>query len=244
MCAIGFFLEQRGLATTGIALVRENAEALRPPRLLWTPFPLGRPLGVPADPNFQTDVIRHALELLERPDGPVLEDYPRDAPATHDEAPTCPVSFARHEPITWAERLAMEHDELAAWYEIAVRKNGRTAVGLVDRPVALILESLGGLLDRHGASTTAPNEAFFADVMEAGVGEFKFGLEDAKSFYQEALAAQPGHRDPRTVHDWLWQESTLGAALIAVFGHFATHPKLHAVGRVLVPRSALGRSTG
>ena len=35
--------------TTGISLVRENTASMQPPRALWVPFPLGRPLGVPDD---------------------------------------------------------------------------------------------------------------------------------------------------------------------------------------------------
>ena len=43
--------------TVSIALVRENAESLQPPRSLWVSFPLGRPLGVPNDAAFQHRVI-------------------------------------------------------------------------------------------------------------------------------------------------------------------------------------------
>ena len=64
--------------TTGISLVRENAAAMRPPRMLWVPFPLGRPLGRAGDAEFQHRVIAHGLDLLHRPSGPVLEDYPED----------------------------------------------------------------------------------------------------------------------------------------------------------------------
>ena len=56
--------------TTGISLVRENAQSLQPPRSLWVPFPLGRPLGKPGDPEFQLDVIEAALALLARESGP------------------------------------------------------------------------------------------------------------------------------------------------------------------------------
>ncbi|MGE3465240.1 MAG: selenoprotein B, partial [Pseudomonadales bacterium] len=82
--------------TTGIALVRENAASMQPPRTLWVSFPLGRPLGKPADPAFQHRVIAAALELLARESGPVLEDFPEDAPAPGTEnAPACPVSFTK-----------------------------------------------------------------------------------------------------------------------------------------------------
>jgi hypothetical protein len=82
--------------TTQISLVREHTAKITPPRALWVPFELGRPLGVPGDAAFQTRVLRAALQLLEAASGPVLVDFPDDAPAVAD-APTplvCPVSFA------------------------------------------------------------------------------------------------------------------------------------------------------
>ncbi len=47
MGALGHFLERQGIPTTGISLVREHTEVVRPPRALWVTFELGRPLGRP-----------------------------------------------------------------------------------------------------------------------------------------------------------------------------------------------------
>ena len=69
-------LEQRGIATTCIVLLKEIAEKVRPPRALFVPFPLGFPLGKPHDPEGQRHVIEAALSLLERNGpGPLLEAY-------------------------------------------------------------------------------------------------------------------------------------------------------------------------
>ena len=65
-------LEERGLATTVIGLVRPHMEATLGPRGLFVPFPLGRPLGEPGDAGFQRRVLLQALRLLEREGGPVL----------------------------------------------------------------------------------------------------------------------------------------------------------------------------
>jgi D-proline reductase (dithiol) PrdB len=43
--ALAHFIEDEGIATTGISLVREHTAGYRPPRFLWVPFPLGRPFG-------------------------------------------------------------------------------------------------------------------------------------------------------------------------------------------------------
>lgn len=78
-------MESRGFATTAIGLVRYQMEQVKPPRGLWTPFQLGRPLGEPEDAVFQRRVLMQALGLLERTDGPViLEDFPDDPPGWSD----------------------------------------------------------------------------------------------------------------------------------------------------------------
>ena len=46
-------LEERGLATTVIGLVRPHMERSGNPRGLFVPFPLGRPLGEAGDAAFQ-----------------------------------------------------------------------------------------------------------------------------------------------------------------------------------------------
>lgn len=69
-------LERQGIATVAIQLLREVAEAVRPPRALLVPFPHGKPLGEPGDAAGQRAVIEAALELLaEEGRGPVLRDY-------------------------------------------------------------------------------------------------------------------------------------------------------------------------
>ena len=70
-------LERRGIASVAIQLLREVAEKVRPPRALWVPFPHGRPLDAPGDPERQHAVIAAALALLERTDlePPVLVDF-------------------------------------------------------------------------------------------------------------------------------------------------------------------------
>ena len=69
-------LERRGIATVAIQLLREIAEAVRPPRALLVPYPLGYPLGAPDDTAGQLLVIEAALGLLEREAArpPLLEE--------------------------------------------------------------------------------------------------------------------------------------------------------------------------
>ena len=137
MCAIAYYLESEGIMTTAIGLVRENAESMQPPRMLWVPFPLGYPLGRPGDADFQHRVIAHALDLLARPDGPVLEDFAEEAGIEAPEtAPACPISFARTlaDDGSWRARLERELADLRPWYELGVRRRGRTTAAICAAP--------------------------------------------------------------------------------------------------------------
>ncbi len=233
-CAIAYYLEAEGIMTTGIALVRENAEALRPPRLLWVSFPIGLPLGKPADPAFQHRVIGHALDLLHRPAGPVLEDYPEDLPEMPaDQAPACPVNFTRPEAdeSTWRARLANELLMLKPWYEMSRRRRGRTTVGLSDTDIDEILERIAVWVDDR--TNPLPDAKWF-----------KFAMEDAKAYYGEALSAQPGDYPPGHIQRIFWEETILGAALIQYYDYFMSEPNLVTLARIVAPRYAIGASTG
>ena len=81
MSALGHYLEEEGIGSVAIALIRPQAEKTRPPRALWVPFELGRPIGPPGDPVFQKRVILTALQMLVGTGGPVrIADFPDDDP--------------------------------------------------------------------------------------------------------------------------------------------------------------------
>ena len=48
---------------------------MQPPRALYVPFELGRPFGLPNNPQMQRRVLIEALELLKRTDGPFIKDF-------------------------------------------------------------------------------------------------------------------------------------------------------------------------
>ncbi|MCZ6617015.1 MAG: hypothetical protein O7E57_02690 [Gammaproteobacteria bacterium] len=220
--------------TTGISLVRENAESMQPPRSLWVTFPLGRPLGVPNDAAFQHRVIAAALDLLTRNHGPVLEDFPEDAPAVSVEsAPSCPVSFPTvTDDSTWQGRLSCELSTLKPWYDLGRRRRGgRTLVGVSDLSIDENLRKLGEYLDLEQLPT---DELIW----------FKRAIEDAKVYYVEALTAQPGNYNQTKVYETLWFETQLGAGLAKFYERFQAHPKLSLFARIVLPREAVGGSTG
>ncbi len=74
MSTLAHVLEAEGLATISLGIVEGQLRSTAPPRGLFVDFPLGRPLGRPADPAFQQRVLDHAFSLLEAP-GPVIESF-------------------------------------------------------------------------------------------------------------------------------------------------------------------------
>jgi D-proline reductase (dithiol) PrdB len=229
VCAISYYLETAGIMTTGISLVRENAESMQPPRSLWVTFPLGRPLGVPGDTAFQLRVIKAALDLFNRDHGPVLEDYPEDSPVVSIQStPACPVSFPNAtDANTWQGRLSAELSDLQPWYDLGRRRRGgRTLVGASELSVAANLSKLANYLDTEQLPTSE-------------LRWFKPAIEDVKAYYLEALTAQPGSYDQTQVYDTLWHETQLGAALLKFYKGFNSHPRLHPFARIVLPRAAV-----
>ena len=51
--------------TIAVAAFAERVAGMQIPRLLLTPFPMGRPLGAPHDAERQLDVLQTGLSLLE-----------------------------------------------------------------------------------------------------------------------------------------------------------------------------------
>ena len=207
MSALGHYLEQEGLATTGISLIREHTEKMRPPRALWVTFELGRPLGVPDDPDFQRRVLLATLKLLERTDGPLIEAFPDPAPEPADFSGwACPlpgVAAQPAEPEDIGAALVREIAQLEPWYDRAVAAHGRTTVGVLGLPPVETGRFLAGL---HDGSVESP-------VAGVPVGDaFRRGCEDLKAYYLEAASAFPGAGTGRERADWLWNETVLATA--------------------------------
>jgi hypothetical protein len=211
---LAHYFEEEGIPTTQISLIREHTERIKPPRALWVPFELGRPFGVPNDADFQRRVLVSALRLLEAPRGPIIEDFGEDAPAAPpQDAPLfCPISIARpSEELSEAERLKAAFSEefasMRSWYDLAVKKRGRTTVG----NSGLDLDTLVDFIFSFAEGALPPNPK--ADLSLPDV--LKLAVDDLKAYYFEAVTAQPGNESLPTLQlvDWFWQETTAGAVL-------------------------------
>ena len=218
MGGLAHYLEEEGLATTQISLIRPQTENTKPPRALWVPFELGRPMGAPNNPEFQMRVLRAALNLLDRHDGPVLiEDFPEEAPAdlaaSNGEGWFCPISLPPL-PVKLSAggglKTAMEGEisSLNPWREVALREHGRTTVGLSGLSITEITDFICTFLD--GDVPENPNSNY-------SVGQnLKFAVDDLKAFYLEAAGSQPGQSTGKQMNDWFYGETASGKALYAL----------------------------
>lgn len=200
--------------------MRENTEQMQLPRFLWVPFELGRPFGAPGEPDFQRRVLRSALELLERTDGPViLEDFPDDAPAVEspdDEATwACPVSFhpaddGEHDLVR--ETLG-EIDRLAPWHEGFVANAARRGTRAAPAASGLAHEAIVRGLHRLVEGVEDPDVGTDLPLREW----VRLGCDDLRTWYMEAAQGQPGRSTSQELRDWFWKQTAL-ARLIGLAG--------------------------
>lgn len=236
------------MATAGISFIREHTEQIQPPRALWVPFELGRPLGAPNEPDFQIDVLRTLLRTLDEKQGPVLVDYPHEVPASSgaEEPWAClipppPLNPAGSEAEALSQRLSQEISLLRPWYDESVRSRGRTAV----RTSGLTVGDMISVLAPYAAGETP-------QVPSGAVASMpyllRFLADDLKAYYMEAAVAQPGGSSPSSADLglWLFYETALGDVLYRVLGRLAAsedpkETRLSGMTGVIVPRTYMQR---
>jgi hypothetical protein len=188
-------LEQAGIATVMLPSNRALAERMRPPRALFCDFPLGRPLGKPRDAAFQRRVLMAGFELLARPAGPVLEDYPE---AIHDDATpvvcAIPPRFDASLHPAVDEALALR----PAWRR-AYERTGKTQVGRAFPPEQ-IGEAVQCLLTLSGE-----------------VEQLAAAAMDIRTYYEEAALGLLDHVPAaHSAESWLFGETETGRLLVAL----------------------------
>jgi hypothetical protein len=205
-------LELRGTPTVAIGLVRPQIEKTRPPRGLWTPFQLGRPLGEPGNAAFQRRVLLQALGLLERRDGPViLEDFPEDPPNWSDtpgwQAPVLPTIQSPADAADWQVALTHEMTALRPAWRRACTRYERTTVGLSGQEPELwpacIARFLAGELP-----TVSPHGTAALTL--------RFLCDDVRAMYSEAAQADGAPPSSRQIDTWFWSRTIAGRLLIAL----------------------------
>jgi hypothetical protein len=218
--ALGHYLEEEGIATVAIALIRPQAENTKPPRALWVPFELGRPFGPPGDPAFQKRVMMSALRLLERKDGPVViddftDDDPRAQPDPAWRPPFIPAAVAAGAAESLASRLEAEVLLLQGAHQRWVAQHHRTTVGLSGLPIRECAGYVGDWL--RGKAPPSPRDGLSAPLI------LRFAVDDLKAHCLEAAAAGVARPSSRQLGDWFWNETATGAALYALREMLSVH---------------------
>lgn len=204
MSVLAHVFEAAGIATVVLSSVREMAVKTAPPRALHCEFPLGRPLGRPADPEFQHDVLARAFALLDAESGPVLVDHPDVIDA--DEQPASCALPPRYDPD-----LPPSVDEargLRKAYDRGLARRGVTSVGRViaadEVPDAL------GVLDAIANGD---------DWATAGIpgGNTIAVCHDIRTYYEEAALELVDGPLPggRALEDWFFDQTEAGATVLA-----------------------------
>lgn len=221
--------------------MREHTELIQPPRALWVPFMLGRPFGAPNAPEFQRKVLIAVLRLLEAGQGPVLQDFPEDAPAPviagDTEGYACPVNLSRPQPgvdgkIDAAQALLDEVAQLLPWHDLAVKRRGCITVGIS----GLAIEEAARYVASHLGEAPAPSYDAGISVAEA----LKRVCDDLKAFYYVAAAAQPGNPAGDEIQQWFWRQTTAGRLFLDLqeVCRRSADKGMQMLGRsVLVPRA-------
>lgn len=160
--------------------------------------------------------------MLATATAPVIEDYPIEAPEEVEPGEwACPVSFPVKEDESHTARLAAEVARLAPWANETRAARGRTLFGVTGATpdqIDAVARALGTIAD-HGNVTNPP---------DVGI-EWKFSMpllvrhlaDDMRTFYHEAIAAQPGPGAPNhdALSDWIFGSTALGDALLAIAEH-------------------------
>jgi hypothetical protein len=213
--ALAQLIELHGIPTVVIGLVRIHMEKVQPPRGLWTPFQLGRPLGEPEDRRFQNRVLMQALSLLERTDGPViLEDFPEDPPNWFDRVgwrpPFTLAGDARAAtPGDWQESIANEIFLLAPHWARAQERFRRTTVGLSGLPPEAWPAFMVAFLTGELPPAPVPH-------LTSSALALRFTIDDLKAYYTESAQGDGQSPASRQLDAWFWRETVAGNLIRAL----------------------------
>jgi len=188
-------------------------------------------------------VLLAALRLFEAKTGPLIEDYPEDAPAADEpegDGFACPVSFTR--PVTDAGlsgELQREVAQLAPWYELVGKKQGRTTATLSGLTPAAMAKFIADFI------ADPATQSYRAEVPL--VLALRLATQDMKAYYLEAASMQPGARAALEAREWFWRSTAAGQAFLKLRDACLVHPDDAVKGfgaRSLVPLAIAPRPDG
>ncbi|MEM7561579.1 MAG: hypothetical protein AAF353_00875 [Pseudomonadota bacterium] len=189
-------MEDEGLCTVVVALVREHAEAMQPPRALWVPYILGRPFAEPNQPALQSRILKAALDLLDTPgSGPLLEDFIEADTTAPDESDwTFPGDIEQGD-------LLAEYQSISTYWEQVRDQNHGSTFGISGLSAQQAIE----YLSRFFSAQPMENPKGMSKIARA-----RFAIDDIKAFYLEAGTAGPGKPSAFQLAEWFWEQTLAG----------------------------------
>jgi hypothetical protein len=234
--ALGHYLEREGVPTAQVSLIREQTAAIKPPRALWVPFMLGRPFGVPNNAAFQRRVLLQLLHLFDAKAGPVLEDFPHEAPVDEGDVAgyACPVSFGAAAAATndLGTALLDEIRQLGTWHDLARKRRGRSTVGISGMSIEAAARLVSSVTNDPTVKNPQPENSLGTVLKRC--------CDDIKAYYFEAAGAQPGQLSAKAIDHWFWHETAAGRVFLRLHAIGRAHPDKSVASvadRSLVPRA-------
>ena len=200
MSGLAHFLEDEGLSTVVVALVREHVVKMSPPRALWVPFEMGRPFATPNDVGLQQRVLKAALSLLDVPGSePLLQDFKEEASEPNGELNwTFPGELETESVIAEAKSV------MPFWHQTQTRSN-KTVYGIS----GLSPEEAIEYIHRYLSINPMPNPKGMAAVSRA-----RFAIDDIKVFYFEAAVSNGDYPSSFQLNEWFWKQTLAGKMIL------------------------------
>jgi len=211
--AIAHWIEQYGITTIVVGLIRLHLEKMLPPRSLWVPFELGRPLGAPNDSVQQRQVLLKALQLVETATPGQIIDFDEDDSRSHSDDNWRAPQIGQHDCVV------AECGQLKALHEKFVINNGRTSVGVSGISIGQCAELIDHVIEQAIPASSPRDE--ISDVLM-----LRLAIDDIKSYFIEAALWQStsanrgqnrqtdiGYPSSEQLNAWFWIDTYTGAQL-------------------------------
>lgn len=202
MSTLAHVLEAEGLATISLGIVEGQLRSTAPPRGLFVDFPLGRPLGRPADAPFQQRVLDHAFSLLDRSE-PTIEAFDE---AIKDDGQVLACAMPPIDDPDAHPAMAEARGLRPAYDRTVARTDGRVGAHRVVTPD-----------DIPAAIETFIRVAEGTPWKEAGIpGIPARVVQDIRGYYEAAAMALADH-SPQAFEAtrWFVNETEAGAVIVA-----------------------------
>lgn len=202
MSTLAHVLEEEGLATISLGIIEGQLRSTAPPRGLFVDFPLGRPLGHPADPAFQQRVLDSAFALLEAEE-PIIASFDE---AIRDDGQVLACTIPPVDDPDAHPAMAEARGLRAAYNRTVARTDGRVGAHRVVAPddVPAAIESFIRVADG-------------TPWKEAGIPGIPARVaQDIRGYYEAAAMALTDHTPGAfEATRWFLQETEAGATILA-----------------------------